>query len=96
MHSVTKVMPIQFMNSKCHIKKRKSCKTALSSYYACLSHDLLLMPLGVDRHTHIYQRSQEKRVQETRHMKPGACRLACTWFFEIVLFAPGFLKLFCL
>ena len=45
-------MPIQFINGKCHIKKQKRCKTALSSYYACISRDLLLMPSGSD--THIY------------------------------------------
>ena len=49
---VTKATPIQFINSKCHIKKRKSHKTALSRYYACLSRDLLLMPLEADTQTH--------------------------------------------
>ena len=51
-HSVTKAMPIQFIDSKNHIKKWKGHKTALSGYYTCLSRDLLLMPSGADTHTH--------------------------------------------
>ena len=47
------VTAIQFMDGKCHIKKQKSRKTALSSYYVCLSRDLLLMPSG-HRHTHTH------------------------------------------
>ncbi len=50
--SVTKAMPIQFINSKRHIKKQRGRKTALFGYYACLSHDLLLMALKPDTHTH--------------------------------------------
>ena len=51
MHIVTKAMVIQFIDGKCH-KKRKSHKSTLSSYYASVSHDLLLVPLGVGTHTH--------------------------------------------
>ena len=54
MGSVTKVMSIQFINGKSRIKKRRGCKTALSSYYACLSRDLLLMASGADTHTHTH------------------------------------------
>ena len=50
--SVTKATFIQFIDGKCHIKKQKGCKTALSGYYACLLRDLLLMPLGVDTHAY--------------------------------------------
>ena len=46
MHSVTKATNIQFINGKCHIKKRKGCKTPLSGYYVYLSCDLLLMLSG--------------------------------------------------
>ena len=49
--SVTKATPIQFIDSKSRIKKRRGRKAALSSYYACLSRDLLLMALGADTHT---------------------------------------------
>ena len=52
MRSVTKSMPIQFINSKCHIRKPKSRKTTLSGYYACHSCDLLLMPSEMDIQTH--------------------------------------------
>ena len=51
MCSVTKAMPIQFIDGKSHIKKWRGHKTALSSYYGCLSRDLLLMPSGWT-HTH--------------------------------------------
>ena len=68
---VTKATAIQFIDGKCHIKKWKSCKTALSGYYACVSHDLLLMPSGVDTHMQTYQRLWTKRFQKTRH--PWAC-----------------------
>ena len=64
--SVTKATTIQFTDGKCHIKKRKSGKTALSSYYMHLSHDLLLMALGTDTQTH-NQCLRTKRIQETRH-----------------------------
>ena len=53
-HIVTKATHIQFINSKkCHIKKRKSRKTALSGYYTCVSRCLLLMPSGVDTYINI-------------------------------------------
>ena len=54
MGSVTKATPIQFINGKSRIKKRKGRKSALSGYYACLSCDLLLMALGADTQTHTY------------------------------------------
>ena len=54
MRIVTKATAIRFIDGKCHIKKQKSRKTALSGYYACVSHDLLLMPSGVDTHTHTH------------------------------------------
>ena len=56
--SVTKAMPIQFINGKSRIKKRRGHKTALSGYYVCLSCDLLLMASGVGTHTHIHQCSR--------------------------------------
>ena len=65
--SVTKAMPIQFIDGKSCIKKRKGCKTALSSYYTCLSRGLLLMASG-RTHTHIHQRSRTKQFQETRRV----------------------------
>ena len=55
MHIVTKATAIQFINGKCHIKKRKSHKTVLSGYYACVLCDLLLLPSG-RTHTHIQTR----------------------------------------
>ena len=54
-HIVTKATAIQFINGKCLLKKRKSCKTTLSGCYASVSYDLLLMPLEVDTHiTHAH------------------------------------------
>ena len=53
MGSVTKATPIQFINSKNHIKKWRGHKTALSGYYTCLSRDLLLMASG-RKHTHTH------------------------------------------
>ena len=50
-HTVTKAMDIQFINGKCHIKKRKSRKTALSGYYTCVSRELLLMASGANTQT---------------------------------------------
>ena len=52
MCSVTKATAIQFIDGKCHNNKEmESRKTALPSYYACVSRDLLLVPSGVDTHT---------------------------------------------
>ena len=44
-------IPIHFINGKCHIKKLKNCITGLTSYYICLSCELLI-PLEVDTHRH--------------------------------------------
>ena len=54
--SVTKATPIQFINGNNCIKKYRGRKTVLSGYYACLSHDLLLMALGHGADTHTYTR----------------------------------------
>ena len=71
--SVTKTTPIQFTDGKSRINKRKGRKTALSGYYTCLSHDLLLMPSGADTHTHTNVRGQN------HFKKPCACGpVACT------------------
>ena len=54
-HTVTKAIAIQFINGKCHnYNETKSHKTDLSGYYACVSHDLILMALGADTQTHIH------------------------------------------
>ena len=37
MGSVTKATPINFIDSKSHIKKRRGRKTALSGYYECVA-----------------------------------------------------------
>ena len=52
--SVTKATPIQFIDSKSCIEKRRGHKTALSGYYVCISRDLLLMASGADTHTHTH------------------------------------------
>ena len=73
--TVTMAMAIQFITGKCHIIKQKSYKTALSSYYAYVSHDLLLMASG---RTHTYTPTRkQKQFQETRCMWPKA---AHAWF----------------
>ena len=54
MRIVTMATAIQLLDGKCHIKKQKSRKTALSGYYACVSRDLLLMPSRADTHTHTH------------------------------------------
>ena len=64
--SVTKATPIQFIDSKSRIRKRRGRKIALSSYYACLSRDLLLMASGAD--THIYTKVRGRNDFK----KPGA------------------------
>ena len=62
---LTKATSIQFIDGKCHIKKRKSCKTALSGYYACVSRDLLLMPSGADTHTHTHTHTYTRTCTHT-------------------------------
>ena len=52
MSCVTKATPIHFTNDKCHVKRLRNCKTDLTSYYVCLSHKLMLMSLGMGKHTH--------------------------------------------
>ena len=48
-----------FIDGKCHIKQIKGCKTGLTSYYACLSCELLLMPLG-QTHTYAHTNFSDK------------------------------------
>ena len=73
MHSVTKATPIQFINGRSHMKKQRCHKTSLSGYYTYFSYDLLLMPSGVDTHTHT-QTFVDKTIS---HVRPSATR---TWF----------------
>ena len=73
MHIATQAMSIQFIDGKCHIKKQKSHKTALSGYYACVSCDLLLMPLGWT-HTHA------NVCRQNNFKKPGRNFLALLKF----------------
>ena len=74
MGSVTKATPIQFIDSKSRIKKWTGRKTALSSYYACLSRDLLLMASGADTHTYTYTHTPTS-MDETisRNQARAAC-----------------------
>ena len=81
--SVTKATPIQFIDSKSRIKKQRGRKTALSGYYTCLSHDLLLMASGWTHNTHIHQHSRTKQFQETRR--------ACAWFNNFLLLLKSFI-----
>ena len=70
--TVTKAMVIHFIDGKCHIIKRKSHKTALSGYYACVSCDVLLMASGADTHTHTDVRTKTiSRNQALRLHAPG-------------------------
>ena len=63
MRTVTKAMAIQFIDSKCHIMKQKSRKTALSGYYACVSRDVLLM---ASRRTHTHTDVQTKTISRNQ------------------------------
>ena len=64
------------------IKKQRGRKTALSSYYACISRNLLLMSSGVDTHTHTPTFVDEMISRNQVH---AGCRHVratgpCTWF----------------
>ena len=52
-------------------KETESPKTALSGYYVCVSHNLLLMTSGADTHTHTYQRSNKNNFKKRRPRVPG-------------------------
>ena len=82
--SVTKAMPILFIDSKSHIKKRRGHKTALSGYYTCLSRDLLLMASGADTHTHTHTHTHTNVRGRNDFKKPGTR----TWF-KIIKFKKG-------
>ena len=81
MGSVTNATPIQFIDGKSHIKKWRGRKTALSGYYTCLSHDLLLMASGVDTHTYTPIFADETISRNQVHVGCRcAHRPARTWF----------------
>ena len=65
--SVTKATAIHFIVGKCHVKKWKSCKTALSGYYAWLTFDLLLRPSRADTHTYINVHGQNNFKKPGMH-----------------------------
>ena len=72
---VTKAMANQFIDGKCHTKKSKTRKTVLSSYYACVSCDLLLMPLGrgnTHTHTRTHTDVQTKAISRNQVHVPVA------------------------
>ena len=54
MRFVTKTMPIDNIDSKCHIKKLKSSRTCLIGYSGFISHEWFLMPWEGDTHTHTH------------------------------------------
>ena len=65
---VIKATPIHLINDKCNIKKLKSCRICLTSYYGFISCDLLLMALGADTQTQIQSHTytccgQEKSLE---------------------------------
>ena len=68
----------------CHTKKWKSHKTALSSYYVCLSLDLLLLPSTEDTHTLTHQHSQIKQFQETSHEWAAWGIDLFLWYLELL------------
>ena len=78
---ITKATSIQFIDGRSHMKKWRGCKTALSGYYACLSRDLLLMPLW-GGHTHIrtptFVDEMILRDQAYAGLQP-----ACAWFKNV-------------
>ena len=84
MHTVTKATDIQFIDGKCHIMKRKSLKTALSSYYICVSHDLLLM---ASEWTHIH--THNRQLNKNDFKKPGTRPLIMrAWFKNCWILMP--------
>ena len=51
---ITKAMPIHFIDDKCYIKKLKSCRYGLTSYYRCILHVLLIPSVYTHLYTHTY------------------------------------------
>ena len=52
------------------------CLISLSSYYTCISRDLLLMPWGGHPHTHTHTQSHihtHQRLRTNYFNKPGVC-----------------------
>ena len=88
---VTKPLSIQFINGKCHVKKQKSCRIGLTEYYACFSHELLLMPSG-QTHTHIHQLSGQKQFQENRHVPSlkAHCSTGCSASYVCMKLVAGY------
>ena len=85
MHSVTKAMPIQFINGRSHNREMKwrSCKTALSSYYTCLSRDFSLMRSGADTNAHTHTPMFTDEIISRNQGHEGH-RPACAWFKNLI------------
>ena len=71
--AVTKTTPIQFIDGKCHIRKQKSCRTGLASYYAYSPRELLLTPSGWT-HTHTLTSWTKAITRYQKHaLQAGLC-----------------------
>ena len=74
---VTKATAIQFIDSKCHIKKRKCRKSAYPVITHVFSRDLILMLSGWT-HTHTYRHANKNNFKKPgTYEQPSA---TCTWF----------------
>ena len=56
--------PFYLSTASVIIRKQKSYRTGLAYYYACLSHELSLMPMEGD--AHIHQPIGQKQFQENK------------------------------
>ena len=70
---IIKAMSMHFIDSKCHIKKMKTCRTGLTGY-RCLSSDLLLMQMGIDTHVCTHTNFPDKtKIISINQVHTGLC-----------------------
>ena len=80
---VTKALPINSIDSKCHTEKLKGSRTCLIGYSDFISHELFLIAQGADTHIHTHTNVRMKAILRNQ---------ARAWFNNLTTYVTGLQK----